>query len=339
MRWSPPFCSENLYPFKFDTGFLRFGYLGVNFFFIISGFVIAYTLKETSGFFQFWKKRMIRLVPAMFLCSLITLVTLNFLDDEGLFPQGHSTTNFLGSLSFLPPKILNAILKPIDTSVFYTSGSYWSLWPEIQFYLLISILYFTRPKSYVPLFSVTGTLLFVLHDFSTNLDQGTATTVQGSRYIGEFLIEIQGILNLGRFILWFMFGVHVFELFSNRKNTSSMLWLAAIGLLLIYDGDSWPVKFVTIVMMLLFISFLYFPMLLKPFKNPFLTYIGLISYSIYLIHESIGVLLIHKYGGLWGRYAALFPFFVMAIIIILSAGIYKYFEKPLGSWLRRNFVK
>src|ERR1700761_9643123 len=83
-RWVPP-LNTSLYPYGNKYSYFSFGYLGVEFFFVISGFVIAYTLSATNSLSEFWKKRMVRLFPAMFVCSLITLV---FFTIEGgsVFP-------------------------------------------------------------------------------------------------------------------------------------------------------------------------------------------------------------------------------------------------------------
>src|ERR1700741_1455059 len=96
-RWTIPSSTTNLYPYGNRFDFFGYGYLGVEFFFIISGFVIAFTLHRTEGMLVFWKKRMVRLFPAMLFCSLITLVVLRLADAEDIFPAGHSMLNFFVS--------------------------------------------------------------------------------------------------------------------------------------------------------------------------------------------------------------------------------------------------
>lgn len=48
------------------------GKLGVPLFFVISGFVITLTLNHSYNFVDFMKKRLIRLMPGMLLCSTTT---------------------------------------------------------------------------------------------------------------------------------------------------------------------------------------------------------------------------------------------------------------------------
>jgi len=48
----------------------KFGFFGVQLFFMISGFVILMSLEKTEGFFHFIYKRWIRLFPALLIASL-----------------------------------------------------------------------------------------------------------------------------------------------------------------------------------------------------------------------------------------------------------------------------
>lgn len=82
---------------------------------------------------------MIRLVPSIFIASLITFLFFNLFDKGNISPTSHSFNNFLVSISFINPTLLQYVFK---TDFNYINGSYWSLWPEIQFYFFAGILYF-----------------------------------------------------------------------------------------------------------------------------------------------------------------------------------------------------
>src|SRR5258706_4991330 len=75
--------------------FFRYGYLGVQFFFIISGFVISYTLEGTDSLSSFWKNRFIRLFPPLLACTIITFGVAGILDSHLLFSDSHKAINFL----------------------------------------------------------------------------------------------------------------------------------------------------------------------------------------------------------------------------------------------------
>ena len=103
-RWTKYFPFDDYYQHAF-----RYGYLGVHFFFMISGFVICYTLERTGNGSLFARNRFARLFPAMLLCSLITIFLCRWLDSDSLFPYAHKFQNLLPSLSFISPEIWNKL--------------------------------------------------------------------------------------------------------------------------------------------------------------------------------------------------------------------------------------
>ena len=123
---------------RFGIAFERSNLLGTYF---ISGFVISYTLENTSHLKLFWKKRLIRLWPSIIVATIITFIFFNLFDPNFLFPESHYARNFLPSFTFVIPDFFNTVFsKPQYFN--YINGVYWSLWPEIQFYMLVSLLYY-----------------------------------------------------------------------------------------------------------------------------------------------------------------------------------------------------
>ena len=57
--------------FSLDLG--RYGWSGVDIFFIVSGFCIGMTITRTSSFYEFIIRRFARLYPAYLIAGLITL--------------------------------------------------------------------------------------------------------------------------------------------------------------------------------------------------------------------------------------------------------------------------
>jgi peptidoglycan/LPS O-acetylase OafA/YrhL len=144
-RWTYPFNPGNLYPYGnfFGTTF-KYGNLGVQFFFIISGFVISYTLENTEGALSFFTNRFIRLFPPMVLCSVVTFFVCSWV-DKSLFQDSQRLKDFLPSLTFINPKVWTAVTgKQFD----WISLSYWSLWVEVQFYMIAACIYFSNLKKF-----------------------------------------------------------------------------------------------------------------------------------------------------------------------------------------------
>src|ERR1700761_2906554 len=123
----------------------RYGYLGVEFFFIISGFVISYSLENTATISTFFLHRFRRLFPAMLLYSLITFAVIGCLDTADIFKNAHYARNLLPGFTFTNPAIWTN-LTGIDFH--WINGSYWSLWTEVQFYILSACIYFLNRKHF-----------------------------------------------------------------------------------------------------------------------------------------------------------------------------------------------
>lgn len=103
------------------------GYLGVDMFFVLSGFVITKSLleKDKMGIFDFlknfWARRAKRLFPALFLTTSVTiLITLLFSSNE----SHHTTMSIETSLSSLIG-LGNIYLASMATDYFSTTAN-WS---------------------------------------------------------------------------------------------------------------------------------------------------------------------------------------------------------------------
>jgi peptidoglycan/LPS O-acetylase OafA/YrhL len=97
------------------------GWVGVEIFFVVSGYVIAMSGASGTGS-NFLCRRVLRLAPAAWACATMTAIVLMV---TGLLPAGTVAARWLTSMTFWP------IATQID-------GSYWSLGIEVAFYLLIA---------------------------------------------------------------------------------------------------------------------------------------------------------------------------------------------------------
>jgi peptidoglycan/LPS O-acetylase OafA/YrhL len=96
------------------------GYVGVPIFFVLSGFVIAFSAHEKDSI-GFLKSRMLRLYPAAWLCATITLSVIIGTSDWEI--------KYVNSISLNP-------LGP------WVDGVYWTLAVELQFYAIVFLLLF-----------------------------------------------------------------------------------------------------------------------------------------------------------------------------------------------------
>ncbi|MDD2797831.1 MAG: acyltransferase [Bacteroidales bacterium] len=335
-RWAPPHNDISFYPYKPTFNLFSHGDLGVEFFFIISGFVIAFTLEGTDKLHVFWKKRMIRLLPAMITCSLITLLVCSLVDTNQIFPKGQSFTSFFYSITFLSPDLLNVLLKNFSIQGDYVNGSYWSLWAEVQFYFLVSIVFFLNKKHFVRNFYILSLTLFFAFKLLFNVKYGsnflhiTATP----DLLTKLEFWVFQVFSITTFINWFLMGVLFYKIYS--KGFSRYVTIGLVGLICVQFLSShiWEERVTIVLMVIAFFALILYEEKLEFLNMRLFTNIGAASYSLYLIHENIGVVLINRYAASWGEYAYLFPLPVIAVLIGFSMLHFKFIEKPVGKFLR-----
>src|ERR1700709_2417167 len=117
------------YPELLSVGW--FGFVGVEVFFMVSGFIIVYSAIGSTSI-RFLRSRILRLYPAAWICATITLAALTF---GTAAPIPEVTRGYLHSVLLLP-------VRPWIDSV------YWTLGVEIAFYgLIFCLLAFRLPSA------------------------------------------------------------------------------------------------------------------------------------------------------------------------------------------------
>src|SRR6185437_8846075 len=139
------------------------GFYGVEFFFIISGFVIFFSLEKSKSVYWFLYKRFIRLFPSILLCAIITYFVVKLIDQEHEFIKFQSLTplNFIPSFTFSSPALWNSMLMRNDID--YVSKCYWSLTVEVSFYIVASILFFSSKKNFFSNWIKLAVVVFVVN--------------------------------------------------------------------------------------------------------------------------------------------------------------------------------
>lgn len=308
------------------------GYLGVQLFFVISGFVITLTLTKCRSFVEFIKKRFLRLIPAMLICSLLTFAILAFIDSNKLFPGSGSFANLLISNTFIIPSFPNTIF---GTKLAYMDGAYWSLACELQFYFLAGLFYFFSPKYFLRNYACFAILSAICYAV-LNANMGADLL---SPLIGPTVLQKLRSLSTDFMVfhhhLWFLMGIVINKLYFQKDN-QPLRWLlfAVFGLQIVLLNSLYPVVF-TLLVLLLFLLFLYKPQLLAFLANKVLVRIGIASYSIYLIHQHVGVVIINRLSPYFGSWNFVIPVLLMLLLALFGVMSYKYLEYPLGKQLHK----
>ena len=244
-------------PNQFLEVSFSWGYMGVEVFFVISGFVIPYSLWNTDysvfKIFPYLRKRILRIGPPAYL-SLVLLIVQWFFIDYVL----HHSSERLGTVTV--KQILDNItfLAPFTGSS-WLNGVFWTLAIEFQFYLVIGLLYRQLFQSNIVLFVV----LFILLD--------------GAQYLPGLPID-----NFFRFSLFFALGSINLLLYQRHITKNLFLLLIIVFItLLVYHFGLWLALFGGATA--LTIAFV-------KIEHHTLRWLGKVSYSLYLTHFVAGAM-------------------------------------------------
>lgn len=325
-RWT------NLYPYEKNYDYFGYGKYGVHFFFMISGFVILFTLQRTKSLVQFWFNRFVRLLPGMFFASILTYVFFNCFDNKFLFPTSHYFKNILVSLTFIQPDLLSSLTR-YTIKLDYISASYWSLWVEIQFYVLASFLYFFCKKNFYRNFFTTSLILSVFSLVLYYVDISNRLFIK--------LKAWQSVFNLGEALPFFSLGAVFFVFYENnlkqRKNSilEKCIFLFFSFFLLFKSFPDLKKMLLFIFFILLFLLMIYYPKRISFLNTKVINRIGVSSYFLYLIHENIGVFLINK-NFLNFNFLPFLPTLIYIMILIVWSILFtKYVEGRVIRVLKR----
>lgn len=132
--------------------FFKFGYSGVEFFFVLSGFIMTIVhwdeLGKNGKVLNFLKKRFIRLYPFYWICLSITLLLLFIIPGIGQ-EKNRYIGNIISSFFLVGKEPLNAVI--------FVS---WTLFHEVVFYAIFALAIF-KPKLGIPTI-ITWTLVCFL---------------------------------------------------------------------------------------------------------------------------------------------------------------------------------
>ncbi len=291
----------------YDVPIFRFGWLGVQLFFLISGFVIFMTLEKSLGRIDFLKRRWLRLFPAMLICSLIIYFS------SSLFPFRPSgeiqARDFLPGLTFMEPSWWRVILGAPQGVI---EGAFWSLFVEVKFYVIACLVYFKVGRNRLII------VLLVIFVVACALSQ--IPSISNS----QMKNELRSMKQFG----WFAAGALFYCYFYERKLIFMWLALAVSFAAAIVTGtrlvDSTVAAFITVI---LFASAVYLPFMQRILERKTLLVLGALSYPFYLIHENMSISMIVQLHNLSPEIPfALLPLGPLAIVLALAYIIAKYVE-------------
>lgn len=281
-----------------------YGSFGVQLFFMVSGFVIFWTLKKIDHPLDFIISRFSRLYPTYW-CAVI--LTFSIVLAFSLPGREISTQN----------AVMNMLMFQEYLHIPHVDGAYWTLAVELTFYFWIFIFYLRSSLDKVEFFFLFFLLLSVFQSLGF---------VSFSHIINKiFILE---------YISFFLSGICFYKILyedSRKLMTICILLLSLLSTIVIFSFSSFLIFSAFYVIFYLALSGRLQFLSIKPF-----IFLGSISYSLYLIHQNLGYVIINKFYEY-----SLNPLLGIAIALCCTIGLaslsLKYIEKPSLTYIRHQY--
>ena len=276
--------------FHFSNKILPAGFVGVDIFFVISGFLITSIIyrEMLSGkfsFIEFYKRRIKRIMPAFFACIVVTtIVGFSIVTKNDMKPFARSIISSIFSAANI------YFYKTLKTGYFDDNSHetpllhMWSLGVEEQFYMLWPFVLVILTKiNYRLLVSVVSLMIF------TSFAYAEIALHSDAKFVYYIIFTRAGELLMGSLLGLLSLNI------DNRKSPTKVLELISItGLVLIVwsiiytdkshfpgIGAIWPCLGTC---MIIYAGFFGNCVVNKCLALKPIVFIGLISYSLYLWH-------------------------------------------------------
>jgi peptidoglycan/LPS O-acetylase OafA/YrhL len=312
-----PFFGFYVAPSETLGAVARYGYLGVQAFFMISGFVIAMSAEGRSAG-AFLRGRATRLLPLFWVACVLTFLVTTWSGKPGLKVSGSS---LLASLAMLPA---------VTHRFAWVDGVYWTLAFEWLFYAIVAV--------------SLATGIFEKHLNRLLFGWLVVSIVmlgsENSRWLVRFF-------TVAEYAPYFVAGICLYRLHARNARFAELFNLALSFLLAIKWSQKHVTEFqtiyslsepvVTALVCALFAMFLLFATgRLEWLNRKAFGMLGGFTYALYLTHQNIGYVALSRMPHLSSTHGPAM-WVVCAVLLgalILACALHLFVEKPLSLRLR-----
>lgn len=325
---------------------INHGYLAVDFFFVLSGFVIGYAYDDRwdkMSLNNFFKRRLIRLHPMIIVGMIIGALSFYF-QDSTFFPNIHEVP----LLKMLLVMLIGFTMIPLSPSsmdirgwqeMYPLNGPAWTLFFEY----LANILY----ALFIRKFSNKLLSVFV---FVTGIALIHLSVTRGNIIGGWALDSLQLRIGFTRLLYPFFAGLLLSRVIKPGQ-IKNAFWICSILLVVVLSvphiGGSenvWMNGLYVAISVIVFFPFIVYigasGTLSNKFSSQLCKFLGNISYPIYIIHYPFIYMFMAWVAKNDVSLTESLPmaFFVLIITILLSYAILKLYDLPIRKWLAKRFM-
>ncbi len=173
---------------------VSFSSIGLSGFFVISGYFIFKSFERSSHFYEYLKKRVLRVFPALLVVLLLSLLLV------GLIYEGKTPLLLNSSFwTYLPNNLSLYGFQGVISGVFEgnpyhsVNGSLWTIRYEFSLYIAIALLFFIKRRPVLMAILISFIAVLMLSIYHVWID----------KFAGVKILGMQGlhILNLGSFFV------------------------------------------------------------------------------------------------------------------------------------------
>ncbi|MCS3802163.1 acyltransferase family protein [Niastella sp. OAS944] len=312
-----------------NNNFIAHAYLAVDFFFCLSGFVIAYAYDDKMaaiGIGQFLKRRLIRLHPLVIIGSVLGLLTFIFDPISNLYQSYTGKIGLMFLFSFL--MIPFPIVKERYLNLFHLNPPTWSLFWEYIANIFYALVLVKLPKKILWVLTSLAAIALVYEAIqSKHLSVGW----------GGDNIRGGGIRVAFSFLAGMMIYRSGWIIRSNLGFVSLSLLLLPAFLFPFNESFSWIADPLVVIF--------YFPFLImqgagamtKRSTQALCRFSGKISYPLYMVHYPfiwVFFSYIEKYKPAMGTIVWVI-IIGTALLLAFAYLVMKYVDEPIRKWLSR----